>query len=166
MRAHLLHAPADDALTTLRSSLPASVTLGMGRPVSPDADILVAGVPSAADLDASSRLSALVIPYAGLPTSTRALLAERPGLSVYNLHHNAPAVAEMALALLLAVTRHLMPMASSAPRLQLERPLPARSSVHPVGTDGPHPRRTRSGRLSFGHEVGPRLSCLLTSGLE
>jgi phosphoglycerate dehydrogenase-like enzyme len=110
MRAHLLHAPADDALTTLRSSLPASVTLGMGRPVSPDADILVAGVPSAADLDASSRLSALVIPYAGLPTSTRALLAERPGLSVYNLHHNAPAVAEMALALLLAVTRHLLPM--------------------------------------------------------
>lgn len=109
MRVHLSHPPAAADRALLCAGLPASVQLTEGDTVSGETDILVSGRPSRAQLN--SELSALVIPYAGLPGVTRSLLLScRPDLPVYNLHHNAPVVAEMALALLLAVTRYLVPM--------------------------------------------------------
>jgi len=71
--------------------------------------VLVAGTPRAEDLDASPVLDTLIVPWAGLPESTAALLRERPHLAVHNLHHNAPAVAETAVGLLLAAARGLLP---------------------------------------------------------
>jgi len=106
MRVHLLHAPEPEDFAILRAASP-SIVFTTGRPVPPDAAVLVAGRPSAEDLDA---VSVLVIPYAGLPARTRSLLRARPHIVAHNLHHNAPAVAEMALALLLSVTRCLGPM--------------------------------------------------------
>jgi hypothetical protein len=45
--------------------------------------VLVCGRPTAEQLDASPALDTLVIPYAGVPAATRALLLERPQLSAY-----------------------------------------------------------------------------------
>lgn len=98
MRVHLL-----ELLRALLPGLALAVGEGFG-----EVDVLVAGRPDAGHLDRVGR--ALVIPYAGLPARTRALLLERPALAVYNLHHNAQAVAEGALALLLAAARRVVPM--------------------------------------------------------
>jgi phosphoglycerate dehydrogenase-like enzyme len=72
-------------------------------------EVLVAGRPTREQLEASPRLKAVVIPFAGIPTVTRELLSGYPHLAVHNLHHNAAATAEMALALLLAAAKRLVP---------------------------------------------------------
>jgi phosphoglycerate dehydrogenase-like enzyme len=54
-------------------------------------------------------LRALIIPWAGLPEPTRTLMADFPHVAVHNLHYNSGPVAEMALALLLAAARRLVP---------------------------------------------------------
>ncbi|HSH00093.1 MAG TPA: NAD(P)-dependent oxidoreductase, partial [candidate division Zixibacteria bacterium] len=72
--------------------------------------ILVGGVPSAADLGASEKLTTLVIPWAGLPHPTAELLKSHPAVRVHNVHHNADATAEMALALALAAAKRLIPI--------------------------------------------------------
>ena len=51
---------------------------------------------------------AILVPWAGVPRRLRELLLEHPDLAVHNLHHNAPATAEMALALLLAAAKSLV----------------------------------------------------------
>lgn len=76
---------------------------------------LIEGRPTAAQLDCDSDLRGVVIPWSGLPPGTRDLLLERTHLRVHNLHHNATAVAEMAVALLLAAIRRL-PAADAALR--------------------------------------------------
>jgi phosphoglycerate dehydrogenase-like enzyme len=91
-------------------------------------DLLVAGRPTEADLAASKSLRALIIPWAGLPEPTRMLLLKFPQIDVYNLHHNAAPTAELAVALMLAATKLLIPIDHSfrrhdwTPRY-LERPL-------------------------------------------
>jgi phosphoglycerate dehydrogenase-like enzyme len=85
------------------------LTVGEHRPPTPRYEVLVAGRPSAEDLDASPDLRHLVIPFAGLPPSTRELLLERPHLEARNLHHNAAPTAELAIGLLLAAARGLVP---------------------------------------------------------
>lgn len=72
-------------------------------------DALVYGVPSAEHLDACPRLRAVVIPYAGVPERTRMLVAERAGLHLHNVHHNAAPTAEMAITLMLAILKRVRP---------------------------------------------------------
>ena len=74
-----------------------------------DYDILVGGRPTREHLEASPSLRALIIPFAGLPPETCALMLQFPGVSVHNLHHNAVATAEMAVALMLAAAKALVP---------------------------------------------------------
>ena len=72
--------------------------------------VLVAGRPSYQQLEASSELHSLVIPFAGIPAETRELLINQfPNLDVYNIHHNSAATAEMAMALLFAVAKNVIP---------------------------------------------------------
>ena len=71
-------------------------------------DILVAGVPERKDIESSSNLKALVIPWAGLPVKTRELMLEFPDIAVYNIHHNAAPTAESAIMLMLAAARDLI----------------------------------------------------------
>jgi phosphoglycerate dehydrogenase-like enzyme len=95
----------------LEAALDPTVELAVGeaRPDPAAYEVLVSGRPSAEDLDASPDLRMLVIPWAGLPTSTAGLLRARRRLAVHNLHHNAPATAEMAVGLLLAAARKIVP---------------------------------------------------------
>ncbi|MFP4343262.1 MAG: NAD(P)-dependent oxidoreductase [Anaerolineales bacterium] len=108
---HLYHPPVRRWQIYLEERLAEQVRLTYGPelPAAPEYEVLVAGRPSRAALEASPRLQTLVIPWAGLPEETRALLGDFPQLTVYNLHHNATFVAEMTLALLLAAAKHLLP---------------------------------------------------------
>ena len=97
------------AIQWLRDSLPPTVELHLGEPAPPRYDVLVAGRPKAEWLTADG-LRALIIPWAGLPETTRDAVRESaPDLAVHNLHHNAAATAETAVALLLAAARRLLP---------------------------------------------------------
>jgi phosphoglycerate dehydrogenase-like enzyme len=93
-----------DFIDALRDDLPDGVQIVEG-----DAEVLVKGVPEEDDLDARPSLRAVIIPYAGVPARTRERIAARPGLTLHNLHHNAAATAEMALALLLAAAKNVVP---------------------------------------------------------
>ena len=72
-------------------------------------DIIIGGMPSKEQLLSANKLKALIIPYSGLLSQTRANILETcPDLPVYNIKHNATAVAEMALTLLLSAKRNLL----------------------------------------------------------
>ena len=86
------------------------LTTGEAPPADASYEILVAGRPTPALLEASARLRAVVIPFAGLARKSRELLLGYPVLTVHNLHHNAAATAELALALLLAAAKRIVPM--------------------------------------------------------
>ncbi|MCX7799277.1 MAG: 2-hydroxyacid dehydrogenase [Fimbriimonadales bacterium] len=55
------------------------------------------------------RLRAVVVPWAGPSRELIQEVRSTPGLSLHNLHHNAGATAEMAVALLLAVAKSVVP---------------------------------------------------------
>jgi phosphoglycerate dehydrogenase-like enzyme len=74
-----------------------------------DYHILVAGRPQREHLIASPTLRALIIPWAGLPEVTRELMRDFPHIAVHNLHHNAAPVAEMAVTLMLAAAKLVVP---------------------------------------------------------
>lgn len=86
-----------------------TISLGPDLPIPSDTQVLVSGRPTAAELEACPGLEALVVPYAGIPASTIALVKSRPRLRLHNLHHNAAPTAEHAVALLLATARRIVP---------------------------------------------------------
>jgi phosphoglycerate dehydrogenase-like enzyme len=109
---HLLRPPDPAPLAHLRANLHPDVhlTLGPDLPSPADYQILVAGRPQREHLAASPNLEILVIPWAGLPPETRELLLDFPHVAVHNLHHNAASAAEMAVALMLAAAKFIVPI--------------------------------------------------------
>ena len=83
------------------------VELSFGPEPNSAAQVLVTGRPRPEELEAMTKLESLIIPFAGVPEATRERMQERPEVSVYNLHHNAAATAEMALALMMSVGRRI-----------------------------------------------------------
>lgn len=112
LHVHLHTEPDAEGRVYLRDLLDADVqlTFGPDAPKPAEYEILVAGRPTRAEITASPHLQTLIIPWAGLPTSTRDLMRDFPHIAVHNLHHNAVAAAEMALAMLLAAAKFLVPM--------------------------------------------------------
>lgn len=111
LKVFILHPFEGEARDLLLGTLSTHIELAEG-PELPDRfeyEVLVAGRPERAHLQASPKLSRLVIPFAGLPDVTRDLIADFPALRVYNIHHNAAPTAEMALALLLGAAKFLLP---------------------------------------------------------
>jgi phosphoglycerate dehydrogenase-like enzyme len=82
---------------------------GPDVPEPPRQRVLVAGRPTEAELAASPDLEAVVIPWAGVPASTLELLSSRADLTLHVLHHNAAPTAELALALVLAAAKRVVP---------------------------------------------------------
>lgn len=109
---HLLRERNAEALSHLRERLhpDVQITVGPELPQPTAYEILVAGRPEREHLVASPNLRALIIPWSGLPESTREVLLQYPGIAVHNLHHNALPVAEMALTLLLAAAKFIIPI--------------------------------------------------------
>ncbi|MBE2223372.1 MAG: hydroxyacid dehydrogenase [Anaerolineae bacterium] len=102
--AHFIFDRSDEADRVLKEQLDPTIHLTQGEVVPPETEILVGGRPSREQL-ASPKLKALIIPWAGLPDETKAILPEFPHISVHNLHHNAAPVAETAVTLLLAAAK-------------------------------------------------------------
>ena len=99
----------DTGADLLRPLLSSRVRLHVGDDLPDAVDVLVAGRPTDEALDALVEGGALVIPFAGLPKVTADLLERRMDVRIYNLHHNAAAVAEHAIGLLLAAARLVVP---------------------------------------------------------
>jgi len=110
-RVHIYQPTNSDFLAQLAGQLEASLDLTVGREVPERADyrILIAGRVEEDFLTASPHLETLIIPWAGLPVSTRELLQRYPAIAVHNLHHNAAPAAELAVALLLAAAKRVIP---------------------------------------------------------
>ena len=112
-RVHLLNEPSAEDLRTLLSDLDSNISISTGEEYPPpnadSIDILVAGRPQRAQLSASPTLSRLIIPWAGVPPATRQLLLDFPEIAVHNLHHNAAPTAELAVSLLLAAAKFVVP---------------------------------------------------------
>lgn len=73
-------------------------------------EVLVGGFVSAEQIGACPKLRAVIVPFAGVPAETQALLRERPNIDLHNLHYNVVPTAEMALALLLAAAKAIVPL--------------------------------------------------------
>jgi len=76
-------------------------------PDTADYEILIGAFPSREFLKASPNLRALIIPYAGPPAKTQALLADFPTLAVHNTPYNSVATAETGLALMLGAAKFM-----------------------------------------------------------
>ena len=111
MWVHILEELEPENLEGLQAALHPGIELTQGKtmPAPAKFEVLVTGRPQREHLLASQALHTLVIPYAGIPPATRTLLEEFPRLAVYNLHHNADSTAEMAVTLLLAAARFVVP---------------------------------------------------------
>jgi phosphoglycerate dehydrogenase-like enzyme len=107
---HLLRPPEQDILDHLGSQLEPDIRLTTGDEIPYDIQVLVGGRPSREQFLASPQLRTLIIPFTGLPDTTRDLLLEYDHVAAHNLHHNAIPVAEIAIALMLAAARGLLPM--------------------------------------------------------
>ena len=109
---HYLRALDEAAGLELRTRLLPDIqfTAGADLPTPSEYHVLVAGRPRREHLTASPNLQVLVVPWAGIPESTRQLMLELPHIAVHNLHHNALPVAEQAIALLLAAAKSIIPM--------------------------------------------------------
>ncbi|MHC5079038.1 MAG: NAD(P)-dependent oxidoreductase [Planctomycetota bacterium] len=100
-----------ESMDHLRRLLEPEVSLQVGPEVPEPAEyrILVSGRPTEELLQASPQLATLIIPFAGVPAGTKRLLEAFEEIAVHNLHHNAAATAEMAMALLLAGAKRIVP---------------------------------------------------------
>jgi phosphoglycerate dehydrogenase-like enzyme len=96
----------------LKTRLDPQVELITGEKLPDQADyqILVNGRPTPEQLNASPALHTLIIPWAGLSTSTGELIQQYPHLAVHNLHYNAVTTAESALMLLLTAAKLILPV--------------------------------------------------------
>ena len=107
LNVHFGEALEPDELAELRARLSPEVqiTASPDDPAPASYHILVAGRPNAAQITASPNLHTVIVPWAGVPESTRQLMADYPQIAVHNLHYNAAPTAEMAMTLLLAAAK-------------------------------------------------------------
>ena len=121
-------------------------------------DVLVSTKPST-ELLAHENLKTLIVPTAGIREATQVLLNNFPGLAVQTCHFNAEPTAEMALALLLAAAKLLVPIDSEIRRGDW-------SSRYKVPSDSITLAGKRAGILGYGH-IGSRIERALTAlGME
>jgi phosphoglycerate dehydrogenase-like enzyme len=109
---HWLQPRSEALLSRLLDQLDPGIDLTYGAclPTATAFQILIASRPSLHHLAASPELRALIIPGAGLTEDIRVLMRDFPGVSVHNMHHNAAAVAEMTIALMLAAAKFIVPI--------------------------------------------------------
>ncbi len=107
---HLIEPPDEDLRAEFDTALDPAIRLTAGEDPPADCRILVAGRITPEILARCAVLEAVVIPWAGVPRKTRDLLLAHPHIAVHNLHHNAAATAEMAVALLMAAAKSIVPL--------------------------------------------------------
>lgn len=108
--AHFITAPQIEHQIHLRQKLHPDIIITTGERIPPATQVLISGRPGRDALLAAPELKYVLIPFAGLNAETATLMRDFPQVSVHNLHHNALITGEMALALLLAAARQLIPI--------------------------------------------------------
>jgi phosphoglycerate dehydrogenase-like enzyme len=129
MHVHITRPGDPPFLDVLESELDGVCTFSTGMDVPDPAryEVLVGGRPTKDHLTRAKQLRTWIIPFAGLPPGTRELLAEAPHVALHNLHHNARAAAEHAMALMIAASKSILPCDRSlrdgdwTPRYELAR---------------------------------------------
>jgi phosphoglycerate dehydrogenase-like enzyme len=107
---HILNDLDKESETVLRPILDPGLCLTSGGAMPPsDAHILVGGGVERAHVEACPELKMVIIPYVGLSERMRSVLLEYPQISVHNLHHNDAMTAEMAVALMMAAAKFIVP---------------------------------------------------------
>lgn len=109
IRAHFGWQPDATFSAALQDGLPEGVSVTTGDTPHPDTEILVWGRPSLEQMRRLPSLRAVVVPFTGVPQETIEAVRALEGVTLHNLHHNAPATAEMAIALLFATAKRLIP---------------------------------------------------------
>lgn len=110
LRVHLRHGMKPEHLTELKRSLDPEIELGTPAEALPgEFEILVDGEPRREDLTGNSRLRAVIVPWVGVPLGTLDLMREFPHIGLHNLPYNIAPTAEMAVALLLAAAKRIVP---------------------------------------------------------
>jgi phosphoglycerate dehydrogenase-like enzyme len=71
-------------------------------------EVLIDGRPDESRMSNDS-LTHIIVPFAGVPAATLRLAKTHPHVSLHNLHHNAPETAEIALALMFAAAKRVVP---------------------------------------------------------
>jgi phosphoglycerate dehydrogenase-like enzyme len=106
------HLSENDLEQKLRPALHPEVRISIGAAVPEPAsyEVLVCGRPTDEQLDSSPSLHTLIIPWAGIPPETLEKVLQHPKLKIHNLHYNAAETAEMALTLMLAAAKLILPM--------------------------------------------------------
>jgi phosphoglycerate dehydrogenase-like enzyme len=111
MHVHFIYHPADQNKAYLEDLLDQEIQPSYGKeiPQEDEISILVAGRPQAHHFENHPSIHTLIIPWAQLPPETTEVLKSFPEIKVHNIHHNAAPAAELALALLLAVAKEILP---------------------------------------------------------
>ena len=110
LNVHLQFGPSSEQVARLRERLVSGIVVTAGDTPRPaEYEILVHGFPSRDDLRASPKLRTLIVPWAGPPLETLDLLREFPEIAVHTVPYNAAPTAEMAVALLLAAAKMVIP---------------------------------------------------------
>ncbi len=110
IRVHIAGGPATETLERLNELTGGVFDLSAGEiSASTSCDILVSGLVFPEQLDMCRGLKAVVVPYAGVPESTAATMEHNPGIMLRSIHHNAVAAAEMAVTLMMAAAKLIIP---------------------------------------------------------
>ncbi len=131
LNVHIEYQYEAEIITGLKEQLLPGITLTVGEDPGAEAayHVLVSGRPSRELLNASPNLQLVIVPWVGISPETRALLAEYPLIALHNLHHNAAPTAELAIALLLAAAKVIIPYDSKFREhdwtMRYERPGPS-----------------------------------------
>ena len=93
----------------LQSGLGDTHRVSVGKEIPNDIDVLILAYPTEEKLMISPYLKYLVIPFVGIPESTKKLMQTYPQIKVLNIHHNSRVVAENVMAFLQAGIKYLIP---------------------------------------------------------
>lgn len=106
--AHYPQPHSPEKLDELRRLAP-GWTIEAGPP-DDSTQVLISGRATTEQLAAAGSLKAIIVPWAGVPPQLRNAVRDFPGVAIHNLHHNAPETAEVAMALLLACAKSVVPI--------------------------------------------------------
>ncbi len=106
------NAPDPECVDLLKSYFQPGINLTTGSdlPDNPDYHVLVSGGPTREQVQASPKLQAVIVPWAGVSPKTRELLADFSNLTLHNLHYNDTTTAELGFALLLSAAKFVPSM--------------------------------------------------------
>ncbi len=108
LKSHYYRDYSSDLEEALQSGLGDSHRITVGKEIPSDIDVLILAYPTEDKLNISPYLKYLVIPFVGIPDSTKKIMKEYPHIKVVNIHHNSRPVAEWVMAFLQAGLKHII----------------------------------------------------------